>query len=53
VADVEEFWEWFYAFDSDSLVQLDYAGLTSVIAYPDHADQPAGGMREALQRSRR
>jgi len=50
VAAVEELREWLYAFDPDSLVQLDYAGLASVIAYPDLvADLSAGEIREALE----
>jgi hypothetical protein len=50
VAAVEELREWLYAFDPDSLVQLDYAGLTVVIAYPDlAADVSAGETWEALE----
>ncbi len=50
VASVEELREWLYAFDPDSLVQLDYAGLAGVIAYPDLAtDLSAGEIWEALE----
>lgn len=50
VAAVEELRDWLYAFDPDSLVQLDYGGLARVVPYGDLVeDQSAAEVWEALE----
>ena len=50
VAAVEELRDWLYAFDPDSLVQLDYGGLTRVVPYRELVeDQSAAEVWEALE----
>ncbi|HEY2958989.1 MAG TPA: hypothetical protein VGM21_12400 [Actinomycetota bacterium] len=50
VAAVEELRDWLYGFDSDSLVQLDYGGLTSVLPYHElDEDRSAAEVWEALE----
>jgi hypothetical protein len=50
VVAAEELREWLHAFDPDSLVQLDYGGLTKVIAFEQLAeDRSAGDVWDALE----
>jgi hypothetical protein len=50
VAAVEELRDWLYGFDPDSLVQLDYGGLTSVLPYQElEEDRSAAEVWEALE----
>jgi hypothetical protein len=49
VVAVEELRAWLHSFDPDSLVQLDYGGLTRAIAFEDLvADHSAAEVWEAL-----
>jgi hypothetical protein len=50
VGAVEELRDWLYGFDPDSLVQLDYGGLTRVVPYQELVeDQSAAEVWEALE----
>ena len=50
VVAAEELREWLHAFDADSLVQLDYGGLTKAVAFEDLSeDRSAAEVWEALE----
>ena len=50
ITSVEELREWLHGFDPDSLVQLDYGGLTKVIPFGDLVDdRSAAEVWEALE----
>ena len=50
VVAAEELREWLHAFDADSLVQLDYGGLTKLVPFEDLAeDRSAAEVWEALE----